>query len=230
MSLSLLPLLSFVCFFLSLRVCSRARAMEKERKMATLFFLFCLFLVNSNNLVETPEKLVKSEEIMTTIAAPAAMTTTARRTTTTTRRRRREVLFPGFLTFLLSSSSSSSSKAASSIRCKDVKVGGEGKLEAFENDVASVNYALFLSDEDGNEGAKIDSAKFFVFGVGTGEVIRGFDLALLGDGGNCSPMRVGGVREVLIPPELGYGAKEVGGGRIPANSYLKFVVELVQIK
>ena len=148
------------------------------------------------------------------------------------RRRRREVLFPGFLTFLLSSSSSSSSysKAASSITCKDVKLGGEGKLEAFENDVASVNYALFLSDEDGNEGAKIDSAKFFVFGVGTGEVIRGFDLALLGDGGNCSPMRVGGVREVLIPPELGYGAKEVGGGRIPANSYLKFVVELVQIK
>ena len=147
-------------------------------------------------------------------------------------RRRREVLFPGFLTFLLSSSSSSSSysKAASSITCKDVKLGGEGKLEAFENDVASVNYALFLSDEDGNEGAKIDSAKFFVFGVGTGEVIRGFDLALLGDGGNCSPMRVGGVREVLIPPELGYGAKEVGGGRIPANSYLKFVVELVQIK
>jgi FKBP-type peptidyl-prolyl cis-trans isomerase len=148
------------------------------------------------------------------------------------RRRRREVLFPGFLTFLLSSSSSSSSysKAASSITCKDVKLGGEGKLEAFENDVASVNYALFLSDEVGNEGAKIDSAKFFVFGVGTGEVIRGFDLALLGDGGNCSPMRVGGVREVLIPPELGYGAKEVGGGRIPANSYLKFVVELVQIK
>ena len=145
------------------------------------------------------------------------------------RRRRREVLFPGFLTFLLSSSSSYS-KAASSITCKDVKLGGEGKLEAFENDVASVNYALFLSDEDGNEGAKIDSAKFFVFGVGTGEVIRGFDLALLGDGGNCSPMRVGGVREVLIPPELGYGAKEVGGGRIPANSYLKFVVELVQIK
>jgi FKBP-type peptidyl-prolyl cis-trans isomerase FkpA len=146
------------------------------------------------------------------------------------RRRRREVLFPGFLTFLLSSSSSSSSKAASSVTCKDVKLGGEGKLEAFENDVASVNYALFLSDEDGNEGAKIDSAKFFVFGVGTGEVIRGFDLALLGDGGNCSPMRVGGVREVLIPPQLGYGAKEVGGGRIPANSYLKFVVELVQIK
>ena len=146
------------------------------------------------------------------------------------RRRRREVLFPGFLTFLLSSSSSSSSKAASSITCKDLKLGGEGKLEAFENDVASVNYALFLSDEVGNEGAKIDSAKFFVFGVGTGEVIRGFDLALLGDGGNCSPMRVGGVREVLIPPELGYGAKEVGGGRIPANSYLKFVVELVQIK
>jgi FKBP-type peptidyl-prolyl cis-trans isomerase FkpA len=212
-------------------VCVPARAQwKKSVKWRLFFFLFCLFLVNSNNLVETPEKLVKSEEIMTTIAAPAAMTTTARRTTTTTRRRRREVLFPGFLTFLLSSSSSSSSKAASSIRCKDVKVGGEGKLEAFENDVASVNYALFLSDEDGNEGAKIDSAKFFVFGVGTGEVIRGFDLALLGDGGNCSPMRVGGVREVLIPPELGYGAKEVGGGRIPANSYLKFVVELVQIK
>ena len=104
---------------------------------------------------------------------------------------------------------------------------GKGQLE--ENDVVSVNYTLYLSDEDGTMGSKIDSAKFFVVGVGTGEVIEGFDAGLLG-GAGVGPMRIGGVREVLIPPALAYGAKEVGGGRIPANSYLKFVVELVQIK
>ena len=113
------------------------------------------------------------------------------------------------------------------VSCVDVKEGGKGQLE--ENDVVSVNYTLYLSDEDGTMGSKIDSAKFFVFGVGTGEVIEGFDAGLLGRDG-VGPMRIGGVREVLIPPALAYGAKEVGGGRIPANSYLKFVVELVQIK
>ena len=113
------------------------------------------------------------------------------------------------------------------VSCVDVKEGGKGQLE--ENDVVSVNYTLYLSDEDGTLGSKIDSAKFFVFGVGTGEVIEGFDAGLLG-GDGVGPMRIGGVREVLIPPALAYGAKEVGGGRIPANSYLKFVVELVQIK
>ena len=113
------------------------------------------------------------------------------------------------------------------VSCVDVKEGGKGQLE--ENDVVSVNYTLYLSDEDGTLGNKIDSAKFFVFGVGTGEVIKGFDAGLLG-GDGVGPMRIGGVREVLIPPALAYGAKEVGGGRIPANSYLKFVVELVQIK
>ena len=113
------------------------------------------------------------------------------------------------------------------VSCVDVKEGGKGQLE--ENDVVSVNYTLYLSDEDGTLGSKIDSAKFFVFGVGTGEVIKGFDAGLLG-GDGVGPMRIGGVREVLIPPALAYGAKEVGRGRIPANSYLKFVVELVQIK
>ena len=113
------------------------------------------------------------------------------------------------------------------VSCVDVKEGGKGQLE--ENDVVSVNYTLYLSDEDGTMGSKIDSAKLFVFGVGTGEGIEGCDAGLLG-GDGVGPMRIGGVREVLIPPALAYGAKEVGGGRIPANSYLKFVVELVQIK
>ena len=64
MSLSLLPLLSFVCFFLSLSVCVPARAQwKKSVKWRLFFFCFSLFLVNSNNLVETP-KLVKSEEII----------------------------------------------------------------------------------------------------------------------------------------------------------------------
>ena len=56
------------------------------------------------------------------------------------------------------------------VSCVDVKEGGKGQLE--ENDVVSVNYTLYLSDEDGTLGSKIDSAKFFVFGVGDGRSHR----------------------------------------------------------
>ena len=75
-----------------------------------------------------------------------------------------------------------------------MKEGEKGNSR--ENHVVSVNYTLYLSDEDGTMGSKIDSAKFFVFGVGTGEVIEGFDAGLLGGDWRWSD-EIGGVREVL---------------------------------
>ena len=43
-------------------------------------------------------------------------------------------------------------------------------------------------------------------------------------------MKKGEKRRVIIPPELGYGTQEVGGGIIPANSFLEFEIEIVDIK
>jgi len=59
----------------------------------------------------------------------------------------------------------------------------------------------------------------FTFTIGAGQVIKGWDEGVVG-------MKVGGRRLLVIPPELGYGAK--GSGTIPANSTLEFVVDLLK--
>lgn len=87
-----------------------------------------------------------------------------------------------------------------------------------------VHYTGWLY-ENGEQGAKFDSSKDrndpFVFHLGAGMVIRGWDEGVAG-------MQVGGVRTLLIPPALGYGARGAGGV-IPPNATLKFVVELLEV-
>jgi peptidylprolyl isomerase len=61
------------------------------------------------------------------------------------------------------------------------------------------------------------------FQAGTGKVIPGWDLMVM-------DMRVGEKRLAVIPPELAYGDKAVGNGLIPANSFLVFEMELVEIR
>ena len=71
-------------------------------------------------------------------------------------------------------------------------------------------------------GAEFDSnappQPLFSFTLGSGEVIKGWDLGLVG-------MKVGGRRQLIIPPSLGYGRD--GRGPIPGNSVLVFVVDAV---
>lgn len=80
--------------------------------------------------------------------------------------------------------------------------------------------------ENGAKGAKFDSShdrgRPFSFPIGQGRVIAGWDEGVAG-------MQVGGARTLLIPPELGYGARGAGGV-IPGNATLLFEVELLELK
>ena len=103
----------------------------------------------------------------------------------------------------------------------DDTVLGSGE-EAQPGQSVSVHYTGWLYD-DGAKGAKFDSSKDrndpFAFELGAGMVIRGWDEGVQG-------MQVGGTRVLVIPPELGYGARGAGGV-IPPNATLMFEVELL---
>ena len=90
-----------------------------------------------------------------------------------------------------------------------------------------VHYTGWLYDPTAknSRGTKFDSSKDrgqpFSFGLGGGEVIRGWDEGVKG-------MKVGGTRVLTIPPEMGYGARGAGGV-IPPNATLVFEVELLGV-
>lgn len=100
-------------------------------------------------------------------------------------------------------------------------VEGEGELAVVGKNV-TVHYTGWLFN-DGEQGAKFDSSKDrndpFVFRLGAGQVIQGWDEGVAG-------MKVGGARTLIIPASLGYGARGAGGV-IPPNATLKFDVELL---
>ncbi|MBL8308710.1 MAG: FKBP-type peptidyl-prolyl cis-trans isomerase [Rubrivivax sp.] len=90
-----------------------------------------------------------------------------------------------------------------------------------------VHYTGWLHDPNADQqrGAKFDSSKDrgqpFVFGLGQGQVIRGWDEGVQG-------MKVGGTRVLTIPADLGYGARGAGGV-IPPNATLVFEVDLLGV-
>jgi FKBP-type peptidyl-prolyl cis-trans isomerase FkpA len=92
----------------------------------------------------------------------------------------------------------------------------------------SVHYTGWLYDEkaEGHKGEKFDSSldrkQPFDFDLGNGQVIQGWDEGFAG-------MKIGGKRTLIIPPEMGYGARGAGGA-IPPNATLIFDVELLDVK
>ena len=102
-------------------------------------------------------------------------------------------------------------------------ITGSG-AEATKGNQVSVHYTGWIYN-NGEAGAKFDSSKDrgqpFRFSLGGGQVIRGWDEGVAG-------MKVGGTRRLVIPPELGYGARGAGGV-IPPNATLLFEVELLAV-
>jgi FKBP-type peptidyl-prolyl cis-trans isomerase len=108
----------------------------------------------------------------------------------------------------------------------DVKAGTGAEATAGRN--VSVHYTGWLYDETAPEhkGKKFDSSRDrgtpFEFTLGAGRVIQGWDQGVEG-------MKVGGARTLVIPPQLGYGARGAGGV-IPPNATLVFDVELLGVQ
>ena len=109
---------------------------------------------------------------------------------------------------------------ASGLQFEDTVVGTGPEARPGRNVV--VHYTGWLY-QDGERGAKFDSSKDrgepFIFPLGGGMVIKGWDEVVLG-------MKEGGTRMLVIPPALGYGARGAGGV-IPPNATLLFEVELL---
>ena len=102
-------------------------------------------------------------------------------------------------------------------------VVGDGTAAIAGKEV-DVHYTGWLFDENApdNKGQKFDSSldrgQLFSFPLGAGHVIKGWDEGVAG-------MKIGGKRTLIIPSEMGYGARGAGGV-IPPNATLVFDVEL----
>jgi peptidylprolyl isomerase len=108
---------------------------------------------------------------------------------------------------------------SSGLRYTDDNVGTGAQPQKGQR--VTVHYTGTLPD-----GTKFDSSrdrgKPFVFTIGVGQVIKGWDEGVLS-------MKVGGRRRLVIPPDLGYGARGAGGV-IPPMATLHFDVELLAVE
>ena len=109
--------------------------------------------------------------------------------------------------------------AASGLQYVDL-VAGSGR-EAHAGETAIVHYTGKLTN-----GTQFDSSKDrnepFSFRLGAGRVIKGWDEGVEG-------MKIGGIRKLVIPPQLGYGSRGAGSA-IPPNATLIFEVELLDLR
>ena len=136
------------------------------------------------------------------------------------------IVSTGFLTMSSDDASAQSGKpvtTASGLQMIDTQAGTGAQPKSGQT--AVVHYTGYLND-NGKKGKKFDSSVDrgtpFEFPVGAGRVIKGWDEGV-------ASMKVGGKRTLIIPPDLGYGARGAGGV-IPPNATLIFDVELLDVK
>lgn len=109
---------------------------------------------------------------------------------------------------------------ASGLKYVDLVVGSGERPK--QGQLVTVHYTGTL--ENGQKfDSSFDRGQPIVFPIGMGRVIKGWDEGLM-------TMRIGGKRKLIIPPDLGYGARGAGGGVIPPNATLIFEVELLGVK
>ena len=109
--------------------------------------------------------------------------------------------------------------APSSLETEDIAVG-DG-VEAVSGKNVSVHYVGVAWSTGKQFDASWDRDEPFDFGLGTGQVISGWDKGVVG-------MKVGGRRKLTIPPDMGYGSQGAGGV-IKGGETLVFVVDLLNV-
>ena len=117
-------------------------------------------------------------------------------------------------------------KNITSLIIKDTVVGNGRQAE--KGLAVTVHYTGWLYDPNQKDGkgkkfdSSLDRNDPFVFNLGAGQVIRGWDDGVDG-------MKIHGKRTLIIPPDMGYGSRGAGGV-IPPNATLIFDVELLGVK
>jgi peptidylprolyl isomerase len=114
-------------------------------------------------------------------------------------------------------------KSATGLQYEDTAPGSGTEAKAGHTCVMHYTGWLWV---DGAKSSKFDSSldrgNPFSFKLGAGQVIRGWDEGVAG-------LKIGGKRTLIIPPDLGYGARGAGGV-IPPNATLLFEVELLELR
>lgn len=114
---------------------------------------------------------------------------------------------------------SSMTKTASGLYYKDLVTGtGTTATPGF---TVRVQYAGYLVNGVQFDGTETRTPNYFEFLLNAGRVIKGWDEGVQG-------MKVGGKRQLVIPPDLGYGSS--GSGSIPGNAILVFEISLLQVR
>jgi peptidylprolyl isomerase len=112
---------------------------------------------------------------------------------------------------------------ASGLQYEDTEPGTGAAAAAGKTCVMHYTGWLWVNGAKGSKfDSSLDRGDPFSFGLGKGQVIKGWDEGVAG-------MKIGGKRTLLIPPGLGYGARGAGGV-IPPNATLLFEVQLLEIR